>query len=104
MRKVIVGNLITLDGYYEGKGKSLSPLFENFHPDYAGDETLDNYFLERLRASDTLVLSGGASFLAFKEYWWNRESVPGGHPREEGNRARDEPYAEGRSLRQAHRS
>ena len=76
MRKVIVGNLITLDGYYEGKGKSLSPLFENFHPDYGDDETLDNYFLERFRASDTLVLSG-ASFLAFKEYWWNRESVPG---------------------------
>lgn len=35
MRKVIVGNLIALDGYFEGKGKSLSPLFKNFHPDYA---------------------------------------------------------------------
>ncbi len=31
MRKIIVSNLVTLDGYYEGKGRSLEALFEYFH-------------------------------------------------------------------------
>ncbi|HEX2623380.1 MAG TPA: dihydrofolate reductase family protein [Phototrophicaceae bacterium] len=71
MRKLIVGNMMSLDGYYEGKNRSLDTLFDYFHEDYAGDERLDNYFTERLRAADTLVLSGRTSYMGNKEYWLN---------------------------------
>jgi hypothetical protein len=37
MRKLIVSCLATLDGYYEGPGRSLDPLFEYLHQDYVGD-------------------------------------------------------------------
>lgn len=73
MRKLIVSNLVSLDGYYEGKDRNLNALFDYFHPDYAGDEHFDHYNTERLRAADTLLLSGRPSFLGFKEYW---SSVP----------------------------
>lgn len=55
MRKVVVSNLVTLDGYYGCKGRSLGALFEHFHEDYAGIEdynarqTEENrYLCERL--------------------------------------------------------
>ncbi len=63
MRKLIVCNLITLDGYYEGKDRSLEAIFDYFHEDYAGDQNLDLYSAERLRAADTLVLAGRTSFM-----------------------------------------
>ena len=69
MRKLIISNLVSLDGYYEGKDRNLNALFDYFHPDYAGDEHFDHYNTERLRAADTLLLSGRTSFLGFKEYW-----------------------------------
>ena len=73
MRKLIVSNLVTLDGYYEGKNRDLGALFEYFHEDYAGDQNFDHYNTERMRAADTLLLSGRTSFLGNKEYW---SSVP----------------------------
>ncbi len=69
MRKLIVCNLVSLDGYYEGKGRSLDALFDYFHKDYSGDENFDHYNTERLRAADTLLLSGRTSFLGNKAYW-----------------------------------
>ena len=69
MRKLIVGNLVSLDGYYEGKDRNLEALFDYLHEDYQGDQNLDYYFTERLRAADTLVLSGRTSFLGNKAYW-----------------------------------
>ena len=69
MRKIIVSNICSLDGYYEGKDRSLAALFDFFHEDYAGDQHLDYYMAERLRAADTLVLSGRTSFLGNKSYW-----------------------------------
>lgn len=69
MRKIIVSNLLSLDGYYEGKDRSLKALFEYLHPDYAGDEQYDYYNAERLRASDTLLISGRSMFLSNKSYW-----------------------------------
>lgn len=69
MRKLIVSNILSLDGYYEGKDRSLNALFDYFHEDYTGDQTYDAYTLERWRAADTFVLSGRDSFLGFKEYW-----------------------------------
>lgn len=78
MRKLIVGNMMSLDGYYEGKNRSLEALFDYFHPDYHGDETLDQYFTERLRAADTLILSGQHSYLNYKDYWLNYPNNPDG--------------------------
>ena len=69
MRKLIVSNFVTLDGYYEDKGRSLNSLFDYYHEDYAGDDNFDHYNTERMRAADTLLLSGRASFLGNQEYW-----------------------------------
>ena len=70
MRKLIVGNLVTLDGYYEGKDRNLAALFDYFHEDYARvDENFDRYNLERMLAADTLLISGRTAFLGNKEYW-----------------------------------
>ncbi|HEY3474747.1 MAG TPA: dihydrofolate reductase family protein [Anaerolineales bacterium] len=69
MRKLIVSNFVTLDGYYDGKDKSLSSLFDYYHEDYYGDENFDHYNTERMRAADTLLLSGRNSFMGNKEYW-----------------------------------
>ena len=69
MRKLIVSNFVTLDGYYDGKDKSLNSIFDYYHEDYYGDENFDHYNTERMRAADTLLLSGRSSFLGNKEYW-----------------------------------
>ena len=69
MRKLIVSNLISLDGYYEGKDRNLNALFDYFHEAYSGDQNFDFYNTERMRAADTLLLSGRTSFLGNKEYW-----------------------------------
>jgi len=60
MRKLIVCNIISLDGYYEGPGKDVMAL--------PFDEAFDEYNAERLRAADTLLL-GRRSFEGFKSYW-----------------------------------
>jgi len=69
MRKLIVSNFVTLDGYYEGKDKDINSLFDYYHEDYTGDDHFDFYNTERMRAADTLLLSGRSSFLGNKEYW-----------------------------------
>ena len=73
MRKLIVSNFVTVDGYYEAKDKTIDGLFEYYHEDYTGDQNFDYYNTERLRAADTLILSGRTSFLGNKQYW---TSVP----------------------------
>ena len=73
MRKLIVCNFMTVDGYYETKDKTIAPLFEYRHEDYDNDDSFDYYNTELLRASDTLLLSGRTSFLGNKNYW---TSVP----------------------------
>jgi dihydrofolate reductase len=73
MRKIIVSNFVTLDGYYEGKDKTINSFFDYYHEDYSGDQNFDYYNTERLRAADTLLLSGRTSFLGNKDYW---TSVP----------------------------
>jgi hypothetical protein len=69
VRKLIVCNFVTVDGYYEARDKTIDGLFDHQHPDYAGDDSFDQYTTERLRAADTLVLSGRPSFLGNKAYW-----------------------------------
>jgi dihydrofolate reductase len=76
MGKLIVSNLVSLDGYYEGKDRSLPALFEHFHEDYSKDESFDHYNAERLRVADILMLSGRTSSLGFKDYWTALPSDP----------------------------
>jgi dihydrofolate reductase len=68
MRKLIVSNFLTIDGYYEGKDKSINSLYDYYHKDYSGDHSFDYYNAERMRAADFLLLSRNA-FLGNKEYW-----------------------------------
>lgn len=74
MRKLIVSNFVTVDGYYESRDKTIDSLFEFYHASYHGDQQFDYYNTERLRAADTLILSGRTSFLGNKRYW---TGVPG---------------------------
>jgi dihydrofolate reductase len=67
MRKLIVSNAMSLDGYYEGPGKNVMALFD-YRLDYPTDESFDVYNAERLRAADTLLL-GRISYDGFKAYW-----------------------------------
>ncbi|HSK95640.1 MAG TPA: dihydrofolate reductase family protein [Euzebyales bacterium] len=60
MRKIIVCNIVSLDGYYEGPGGDVMAL--------PFDEGFDDYNAERLRAADTLLL-GRRSYEGFKSYW-----------------------------------
>lgn len=69
MRKLIVNNFVTVDGCYEAQDKTIDGLFEHYHRDYHGDQNFDHYAAERLRAADTLILSGRTSFLGNKRYW-----------------------------------
>jgi dihydrofolate reductase len=60
MRKLIVCNIISLDGFYEGPGKNVMAL--------PFDEAFDDYNAERLRAADTLLL-GRMTYEGFRSYW-----------------------------------
>ena len=68
MRKLIVSNFATVDGFYEGKDKSINGFFDYYHPDYHGDNRFDFYNAELLRAADFLLLSR-STFLSNKEFW-----------------------------------
>jgi dihydrofolate reductase len=68
MRKLIVCNIMSLDGYYEGPGKNVMALFDYRWEAYPMDESFDAYNAERLRAASTLLL-GRASYEGFKGYW-----------------------------------
>jgi dihydrofolate reductase len=68
MRKLIVCNLMSLDGYYEGPGKDVMALFDYRREAYPRDESFDRYNAERLRSADTLLL-GRTSYDGFRSYW-----------------------------------
>ncbi len=60
MRKLIVCNMMSLDGYYTGPGNNVMVL--------PMDDAFDAYNAERLRAADTLLL-GRNSYDGFKGFW-----------------------------------
>jgi dihydrofolate reductase len=68
MRKLIVSNAMSLDGYYEGPGENVMALFDYRREVYPMDESFDAYNAERLRAADTLLL-GRVSYDGFKGFW-----------------------------------
>ena len=67
MRKLIVCNATSLDGYYEGPGRNVMALFDYRWETYPTDESFDAYNAERLRAADTLLL-GRTSYDGFKDF------------------------------------
>jgi len=69
MRKLLVSNFLTLDGYYESKDKTFHRFFDYFLEEYGNNEAFDVYNRDLLRGADTLVLSGRTSFLGNKRYW-----------------------------------
>jgi dihydrofolate reductase len=78
MRKLIVCNAMSLDGYYEGPGKKVMALFD-YRWDYPTDESFDAYNAERLRAADTLLL-GRVSYDGFKGFWPSVADDPAATP------------------------
>lgn len=80
MRKLIVSNVVSLDGYYEGKDRNLDALFDFFHPDYTGDQNFDTYMVERMRGASTLLLGGRSGFLGNKAYWTSVPNDPDATP------------------------
>src|ERR1700758_1233394 len=76
MRKLIVSNFQTLDGYYESANKTFDRFFDYFHEDYGANEAFDEYNTELLRGADTLLLSGRTSFMANKHYWVSYPDTP----------------------------
>ena len=60
MRKVIVANFVSLDGYFEGPGNNVMAL--------PFDAAFSDYNAERMRTADTLLL-GRTTFENFKGYW-----------------------------------
>jgi len=78
MRKLIVSNAMSLDGFYEGPGKNVMALFD-YRWDYPTDESFDAYNAERLRAADTLLL-GRVSYEGFKGFWPSVADDPNATP------------------------
>ncbi|MBT2369425.1 hypothetical protein J7E88_30115 [Streptomyces sp. ISL-10] len=60
MRKLIVCNVISLDGYFEGPGEDVMAM--------PFDHGFSDYHAERLRAADTLLL-GRTPHEGFRSYW-----------------------------------
>jgi dihydrofolate reductase len=60
MRKLIVTNIVSVDGFYSGPNDDVMAM--------PFDTTFSDYNLERLRAADTLLL-GRRSFEGFRDYW-----------------------------------
>ena len=60
MRKLIVCNIVSLDGFYSGPGGDVMAM--------PFDDGFSDYNAERLRAADTLLL-GRTSYEGFRSYW-----------------------------------
>jgi dihydrofolate reductase len=71
MRKLIVANIMSLDGYVEGPGNNVMAL--------PMDGFFDEHNLERLRAADTLLL-GATTYLGLKGFWPAVAEDPGVSP------------------------
>jgi dihydrofolate reductase len=71
MRKLIVANIMSLDGYYEGPGRNVMAL--------PMDGAFDAYNLERMRAADTVML-GHTSYGMFSGFWPSMADNPDASP------------------------
>jgi dihydrofolate reductase len=71
MGKLIVTNIMSLDGYVEGPGGNVMAL--------PMDGFFDEHNLERLRAADTLLL-GATTYMGLKGFWPAVAEDPGASP------------------------
>ena len=71
MRKLIVSNIMSLDGYYTGPDNNVMVL--------PMDEAFDAYNAERLRAADTLLL-GRTTYDGFRGFWPSVADDPNATP------------------------
>ena len=71
MRKLIVCNITSVDGFYSGPNGDVMVM--------PFDDAFDDYNAERLRAADTLLL-GRRSFEGFKGYWPSVKDIPDVRP------------------------
>ena len=60
MRKLVVCNIVSLDGFYSGPGGNVMAM--------PFDDGFSDYNAERLRAADTLLL-GRTTYEGFRSYW-----------------------------------
>jgi dihydrofolate reductase len=74
MRKLIVCNMMSLDGYYAGPSGDTGVL--------PMDEAFDAYNAERLRAADTLLL-GHTTYDGFRGFWPPMADDPNATPTEQ---------------------
>jgi dihydrofolate reductase len=65
MRKLIMWNVITLDGFFEGD----SPWDLHFHQ-YVWGKELEEFSLNQLKTADALVF-GSSTYLGMADYWTN---------------------------------
>jgi dihydrofolate reductase len=79
MRKLIVSNIMSLDGYYEGPGENVMVLFDYRREVYPMDESFDAYNAERLHAADTLLL-GRTTYDGFRGFWPSVADDPNATP------------------------
>jgi dihydrofolate reductase len=70
MRKLIMWNVITLDGYFEGD----KPWDLDFHQTVWGDE-LSAFTTEQLNTADMIVY-GDKTYHGMAEYWMNAKDEP----------------------------
>ena len=71
MRKLIVANIVSVDGFYSGPNDDVMAM--------PFDTTFSDYNVERLRAADTLLL-GRRTFEGFRDYWPPIADNPGQPP------------------------
>ncbi|MBN1192078.1 MAG: dihydrofolate reductase family protein [Coriobacteriia bacterium] len=80
--RLIVCNIMSLDGYFEGPGKNVMDLFEYRLETYPADESFDAYNAARLHAADVLLL-GRTTYEQFKGYWPSVADDPDSPPLEQ---------------------
>lgn len=69
MRKLIMWNVISLDGYFEGR----KPWDLDFHQTVFGEE-LQDFSIEQLKTADTLVF-GSKTYQGMFDYWTSDEAA-----------------------------
>lgn len=74
MRKLIMWNVISLDGYFEGE-KAWDLDFHNL----AWGEELEKYSIEQLATADMLVF-GSKTYKGMADYWTKAEGQPEAEP------------------------
>ena len=69
MGKVIVHNLMSLDGYYAGPAKQVDAIWKYLHSDYNHDSSFHHFNIELLRSSFVLLIGKETYLDKFNNNW-----------------------------------